>query len=412
MQCGGVDERTVAKFEKDAALMGKGSFKYAWVLDKLQAERERGITIDITMWNFETPKFRYTIIDAPGHRDFIKNMITGTSQADVALLVVTAARGDFEAGISKNGQTREHAMLAHTLGVKEMVVAVNKMDTVEYAEGRYNEIKDEMTSCLNKVGYKVDSSKHPIRFVPVSGFEGENMVEKSEKMSWYKGPTLIESLDMVRAPKRLHDKPLRLPIQNVYNVDGLGTVHVGRIESGKIKPGMKLCFGPSGKIGECKSIEIHGESVEEGVAGDVVGFHAKGITQEIQRGYVASDSKEDPVREAASFEATVMITNHDYVTPGFSPVIDVHTAHVACTFEKIHSKIDSHTHKEIEKNPRFIKSGEGCIVTLVPQRPLIVETYKDYPPLGRFAIRDMHQTVGYGIIQSVEKKAPTKKKRK
>jgi len=216
-KCGGIDKRTIEKFEKEAAEMGKGSFKYAWVLDKLKAERERGITIDIALWKFETPKYQYTVIDAPGHRDFIKNMITGTSQADVAILIVAAGAGEFEAGISKEGQTREHALLAHTLGVKQLIVGVNKMDSADYSEARYNEIKNEVSAYLTKVGFKVDNPKNPIFFVPISGFQGENMVDRSDKMPWYKGPYLVEALDLMRVPKRPTEKPLRLPLQDVYN---------------------------------------------------------------------------------------------------------------------------------------------------------------------------------------------------
>merc|ERR1712232_544098 len=186
------------------------------VLDNLKAERERGITIDIALWKFESPKYAFTVIDAPGHRDFIKNMITGTSQADVAVLVIDSSQGGFEAGISKDGQTREHALLAYTLGVKQMIVACNKMDdkTVKYAESRYKEIKAEVSQYLKKIGYK----PMKIPFVPISGWEGDNMLEKSTNMPWYKGPCLIDALDNVNPPKRPTDKPLRLPLQDVYKI--------------------------------------------------------------------------------------------------------------------------------------------------------------------------------------------------
>merc|ERR1712242_612334 len=227
-QCGGIDKRTIEKFEKEAQESGKGSFKYAWVLDKLKAERERGITIDIALWKFETPKYYVTIIDAPGHRDFIKNMITGTSQADCGVLIIASGTGEFEAGISKNGQTREHALLAYTLGVKQMIVACNKMDdkTVNYDEGRYKEIKQEVSGYLKKVGYK----PLKIPFVPISGWAGDNMIDKSKNMAWYKGPYLLEALDNVNPPKRPSDKALRLPLQDVYKIGGIGTVPVGRVE--------------------------------------------------------------------------------------------------------------------------------------------------------------------------------------
>jgi elongation factor 1-alpha len=407
-KCGGVDKRTIEKFEKEAAELGKSSFKYAWVLDKLKSERERGITIDIALWKFETPKFEYTVIDAPGHRDFIKNMITGTSQADVAMLVVNSREGAFEAGISKEGQTKEHALLAHTLGVKQMIVAVNQMDhdSVKYSEKRFNEIKEEVTRYLEKVGYKVDNPKNPIRFIPISGFEGENMLEKSDKMGWYKGPCLLEALDSMRAPKRPSDKPLRLPLQDVYKIGGIGTVPVGRVETGIIKPGMSIQFGPVGKTTECKSVEMHHESVPQAVPGDNVGFNVKNLSvKDLRRGFVASDAKNDPALEAATFDAQVIVMNHKNISNGYAPVLDCHTCHIACKFEKIHNKIDRRTNKETEVEPKTVKTGDGCRVTLRPQRPMVVETFKQYPPLGRFAVRDMKTTVAVGVIMGVEKKS-------
>jgi len=405
-KCGGIDKRTIEKFEKEAAELGKSSFKYAWVLDKLKAERERGITIDIALWKFETPKFEYTVIDAPGHRDFIKNMITGTSQADVALLVVNAREGSFEAGISKDGQTREHALLAHTLGVKQMIVGVNQMDheSVKFSESRYKEIMSEVKTYLEKIGFKPDNPKNPIRFIPISGFAGENMVEKSDKMGWYKGPYLLEALDMMREPKRPSDKPLRLPLQDVYKIGGIGTVPVGRIETGTLKPNMSAQFGPVGKVTDVKSVEMHHEQVPAAYPGDNVGFNVKNLSvKDLRRGFVASDAKNDPARNTSSFDAQVMIMNHKNISPGYSPVIDCHTAHVACKWATIHNKIDRRTNKETEKMPKVVKTGDGCLVTLEPQRPLVVESFKEYPPLGRFAVRDMRMTVAVGVIQKVEK---------
>lgn len=404
-KCGGIDKRTIEKFEKEAAELGKGSFKYAWVLDKLKAERERGITIDIALWKFETPKYEYTVIDAPGHRDFIKNMITGTSQADVALLIVNAREGAFEAGISKEGQTREHALLAHTLGVKQMIVGVNQMDTVDYKEARYNEIKEEVTTYLTKVGYKVGNPKNPIHFVPISGFQGENMIERSDKMGWYKGPYLLEALDGMKEPKRPIDKPLRLPLQDVYKIGGIGTVPVGRVETGVIKPGMTAMFAPVGKSTEVKSVEMHHEQLPQAVPGDNVGFNVKNLSvKDLRRGYVASDAKNDPAKGAATFEAQVIVMNHKNIMNGYAPVLDCHTAHVACKFTHIKNKIDRRTNKESEKDPKVIKTGDAAMVVLTPQRPLCVETFKSYPPLGRFAVRDMRMTVAVGVIQAVEKK--------
>ena len=363
---GGIDDRTIEKFEKESADMGKGSFKYAWVLDKLKAERERGITIDIALWKFETENRFYTIIDAPGHRDFIKNMITGTSQADVAILIVASGTGEFEAGISKDGQTREHALLAFTMGVKQMIVAVNKMDdkSVNYGEGRFNEIKKEIGDYLKKIGYNPDK----IPFIPISGWVGDNMIEKSDNMAWYKGPCLLQALDALEPPKRPKDKPLRLPLQDVYKIGGIGTVPVGRVETGLIKPGMTVTFGPMNVTTEVKSVEMHHEQMSEAEPGDNVGFNVKNLSvKDIKRGYVASDSKNDPAKDTAHFVAQVIVLNHPgQIQNGYAPVLDCHTAHIACKFEHIISKIDRRSGKVLEDEPKAIKSGDASMVKLIP----------------------------------------------
>jgi elongation factor 1-alpha len=400
-KCGGIDKRTIEKYEKEAAELGKGSFKYAWVLDNLKAERERGITIDIALWKFESPTYSFTVIDAPGHRDFIKNMITGTSQADVAVLVIDSSQGGFEAGISKDGQTREHALLAFTLGVKQMIVACNKMDdkTVNYGQARYEEIKNEVSNYLKKVGYK----PMKIPFVPISGWEGDNMIERSTNMPWYKGPYLLEALDQCTPPTRPTEKPLRLPLQDVYKIGGIGTVPVGRVETGIIKPGIHAQFAPTGLVAEIKSVEMHHESLPQAVPGDNVGFNVKNVSvKDLRRGFVASDSKNDPATGAANFEAQVIIMNHPgQIGNGYSPVLDCHTAHVACKFAHIKEKMDRRTGKVLEVDPKFVKTGDACIVTLEPTKPLCVETFEAFPPLGRFAVRDMRQTVAVGVIKGV-----------
>ena len=402
-KCGGIDKRTIEKFEKEAAELGKASFKYAWVLDNLKAERERGITIDIALWKFESPKFYFTVIDAPGHRDFIKNMITGTSQADIAILVIDSSVGGFEAGISKDGQTREHALLAFTLGVKQMIVACNKMDdvSVKYGEGRYKEIKAEVSTYLKKVGYK----PMKIPFVPISGWMGDNMIDKSTNMPWYKGPYLLEALDNANPPKRPVDKPLRLPLQDVYKIGGIGTVPVGRVETGVIKPGMVCTFAPVQITTEVKSVEMHHESLPEAVPGDNVGFNVKNVSvKDIRRGNVCGDSKKDPPKGASTFFAQVIVMNHPgQISSGYSPVLDCHTAHVACKFKNIDQKMDRRSGKVLEENPKFVKTGDACMVTLEPTKPLCVESFAEYPPLGRFAVRDMRQAVAVGVIKSVDK---------
>jgi len=414
-KCGGIDKRTIEKFEKEAQEMGKGSFKYAWVLDKLKAERERGITIDIALWKFETEKYYVTIIDAPGHRDFIKNMITGTSQADCAVLIVAAGTGEFEAGISKDGQTREHALLAYTLGVKQLIIGVNKMDSTDpkYSEARFREIEKEVTNYIKKIGYNPKT----VPFVPISGWHGDNMLEDSENMKWFKGwaverkegnangKTLISALDAILPPSRPTDKALRLPLQDVYKIGGIGTVPVGRVETGIIKPGMVVTFAPNPVTTEVKSVEMHHEALTEALPGDNVGFNVKNISvKDVRRGNVCGDSKNDPPKECKSFYAQVIILNHPgEIKAGYAPVLDCHTAHIACKFQELREKCDRRSGKKLEDNPKMVKSGDAAMVDLVPSKPMCVEAFSDYPPLGRFAVRDMKQTVAVGVIKSVEK---------
>ena len=399
-KCGGIDKRTIEKFEKEAHDMGKGSFKYAWVLDKLKAERERGITIDIALWKFETSKYHVTIIDAPGHRDFIKNMITGTSQADCGVLIVAAGVGEFEAGISKNGQTREHALLAYTLGVKQLIVGVNKMDSTEpkYSCARFEEIKKEVSGYLKKVGYKPAS----VAFVPISGWHGDNMIEESKNMSWYKGwsmerkegnakgVTLLNALDAILPPKRPTDSPLRIPLQDVYKIGGIGTVPVGRVETGVIKPGMIVTFAPAMVTTEVKSVEMHHESLAEALPGDNVGFNVKNVSvKDIRRGMVAGDSKNCPPAETKNFTAQVIVMNHPgQINAGYQPVLDCHTAHIACKFAELIEKIDRRSGKKMEDNPKFIKNGDAGIVVMEPSKPMCVEDFKTFPPLGELLCFD------------------------
>ena len=408
-KCGGIAKRTIEKYEKEAAEAGKSSFKYAWVMDKLKSERERGITIDISLWQFETAKYHFTIIDAPGHRDFIKNMITGTSQADCAILMIASPMGEFEAGISKDGQTREHALLAFTLGVKQMIVCCNKMDekSVNYSEERYLEIKKEVSDFLKKVGYKPDT----IPFIPISGWAGDNMMEKSANTPWYKGPCLLEALDKIEPPKRPTEKPLRLPLQDVYKIGGIGTVPVGRVETGILKPGMNVTFAPADVKTDVKSVEMHHTSIPEAIPGDNVGFNVKGLSiKDIKRGYVCGDTKNDPPREVESFVAQIIIMNHPgQIENGYTPVLDCHTAHIACKFAMIQAKIDRRTGKATEEEPKFVKTGDSALILLKPTKPMCVETFTDYAPLGRFAVRDMKQTVAVGVIKVTNKKDPTKK---
>ncbi|KAG7876175.1 hypothetical protein KL905_005426, partial [Ogataea polymorpha] len=330
-------------------------------------------------------------------------MITGTSQADCAILIIAGGTGEFEAGISKDGQTREHALLAFTLGVRQLIVAVNKMDSVQWSEARFEEIVKETSNFIKKVGYNPKT----VPFVPISGWNGDNMIEPSSNCPWYKGwqketksgvvkgKTLLEAIDAIEPPARPSDKPLRLPLQDVYKIGGIGTVPVGRVETGVIKAGMVVTFAPAGVTTEVKSVEMHHEQLAEGLPGDNVGFNVKNVSvKEIRRGNVCGDSKNDPPQGCASFNAQVIILNHPgQISAGYSPVLDCHTAHIACRFDQLLEKIDRRTGKKIEENPKFVKSGDAAIVKMIPSKPMCVETFTEYPPLGRFAVRDMRQTV-------------------
>jgi elongation factor 1-alpha len=305
--------------------------------------------------------------------------------------------------VSPNGQTREHALLAYTLGVKQLIVAINKMDdkSVNFAQARYEEIKKETSGFIKKIGYNPDN----VNFVPISGWNGDNMIEKSANMPWYKGPTLLEALDIIVPPKRPTDLPLRIPLQDVYKISGIGTVPVGRVETGLLKPGMVVAFAPAGVSTEVKSVEMHHTAMEEAQPGDNVGFNVKNLSvKDIRRGMVAGDTKNDPPQETGDFTAQVIILNHPgQIQNGYTPVLDCHTAHIACKFNEILSKMDRRSGKELEKAPKAVKSGDAAMVNLIPSKPMCVETFAAYPPLGRFAVRDMRQTVAVGVIIVVKK---------
>jgi len=398
---GAIPEKQLRDFEAEAEALGKGSFKYAWVLDKLKEERERGLTIDLAFYELETRKNVFTVIDAPGHRDFVKNMVTGASQADGAILMISAKRGEYEAGTNPGGQTREHAFLAKTLGVNQLVVAVNKMDdpSVDWSEQRYEEVKDGISRLLKMVGY--DPSK--ISFVPTSGWTGDNLVEKSDKMPWYKGPALLEALDTFELPPKPTDKPLRIPVQEVYTIRGVGTTPVGKVETGTLKPGDDLVFMPSGEKGKVNSIETHYTKIDSAGPGDNIGFNVKGIDKDkLRRGNVASHPN-NPCRVAKAFKGRIFIIHHPTaIGEGYTPVLHLHTAQVAVKFDKLLSKLDPRTGQTIEENPAYLRTGEAAIVRFVPLQPTAMEAFKDFPQLGRFALRDMGTTIGAGIVMEIE----------
>ena len=402
-QAGAIDERTIKAFEDEAAKVGKGTFKYAWVLDNLKEERERGVTIDLRFLKFETNKFYFTVIDAPGHRDFVKNMITGASQADAAVLFVSAKKGEFEAGIGPGGQTREHAFLAFTLGVRQVIVAVNKMDdmTVNWSKERYEEVKNEVTRMLKMVGFKVEK----VNFVPTSGWTGDNLIKKSDKMPWYTGPTLIEALDLLELPPKPTNKPLRVPIQDVYSITGIGTVPVGRVETGVLKEGANLVFMPSNKTAEVKSMEMHHTRIPVAEPGDNIGMNVRGIAKtEIRRGDVAGPV-DNPPTVATEFIGQIIVIYHPTaIAAGYTPVLHYHTGQIACRFTELLKKLDPRTGQVVEEKPSFLKTGDAAWVRLEPLRPIAIETYQDFPELGRFAVRDMGTTVAAGVVKEITKK--------
>ncbi len=393
-ETGAVPAHIIENFRKEAESKGKGSFEFAWVMDNLKEERERGITIDIAHKRFDTAKFYFTVVDCPGHRDFVKNMITGASQADAAILVVAAPDGVME-------QTKEHVFLARTLGITQLVIAVNKMDAVNYDQKRFEEVKKELTQLIGMVGYKAAD----ILFIPMSSFKGVNISKKSPETPWYTGPTLLEALDSFKEPDKPTDKPFRLPIQDVYSISGIGTVPVGRIETGIMKKGMKVSFMPANKDGEIKSIEMHHEEQPQALPGDNVGFNVRGVGKnDIRRGDVCGPADVPPT-VADEFTAQIVVLQHpSAITVGYTPVFHCHTAQIACTFVELKKKLDPRSGQTKEENPTFLKSGDAAIVQIKPSRPMVIESVKEIPQLGRFAIRDMGTTIAAGMCIAVQPK--------
>ncbi len=404
-ELGEVSEQAMQKLREEAAKIGKATFEYAWVMDTLKEERTRGVTIDIAHRKFQTEKNYFTIIDAPGHKDFIKNMITGASQADAAVLVVsvydTMNNKDEKGNVQLLPQTKEHAFLCKTLGINQYVIAMNKMDMVNYDQKAYNTVKDALVKFLKPIGYKVDT----INFVPISAFVGDNLKTKSANMPWYTGPTFLEAIDSFVAPPKPIDKPLRLPIQDVYSITGVGTVPVGRVESGILKPGMKVVFMPSAIVDEVKTIEMHHEQIPEALPGDNIGFNIRSSKKEdIKKGDVAG-TLDNPPKVAEEFTAQIVVLYHPTaIAAGYTPVLHIHTDQVACKFEEIIRTVDPRTGQTKEDHPKTIKTGDVAVVRLKPLRNTVVETVRDFPPLGRFAIRDMGQTIAAGMVLEVKAK--------
>ncbi len=392
---GNVSEQQMRKLREKAENLGKAGFEFAYVMDNLKEEQERGVTIDLAHKKFESDKYYFTIIDAPGHRDFVKNMITGASQADAAVLVVAANDGI-------NAQTKEHVFLSRTLGVTQMIVAVNKMDLQDYSEARFNAVKEEVTTLLKSVGY--DASK--ITFVPIAALKGDNVVNKSTNMSWYTGPTILDCMNALDVPDKPVDLPLRMPIQDVYNITGIGVVPVGRIETGVLKVGAKIIAMPgregTGVKGECKTIEMHHEQMPQARPGDNVGISVRGFgKKDLARGDVIGDESNPPT-VVTEFTGQIVVLNHpSVITVGYTPVFHIHTAQVACQVTEIIKKVSP---EEVD-HPDFIRNGDAALVRIKPTQPLVLEKKSEIPQMANFAIRDSGQTVAAGMCIDLVKKA-------
>jgi elongation factor 1-alpha len=397
-EAGNIDEQKLKKLKELAEQNGKAGFEFAYIMDSLKEERERGVTIDVAHKELLTNNYYFTIIDAPGHRDFVKNMITGASQADAAVLVVAADDG-------VNAQTREHAFLARTLGVSQMIVAINKIDKVKYDEARYEAVKKEVADLLKSVGYKIDT----VPFVPVSSLMGDNIKVSSSNMSWYKGKPLLEELDLLPAPNKPTELPLRLPIENVYSITGVGVVPVGRVETGVLKIGQKIIAMPGrtgeGIKGEVKTVEMHHEQLQSAEPGDNVGFNVRGFAKnDVTRGDVIGEITNPPT-VAKEFEAQIVVLNHpSVIAPGYTPVFHAYTAQVPCTITAILKKLNPKTGEVLEENPQFIKRGDVAVVKVTPRQGMVMERKADIPQLSTFAVRDSGMTVAAGMVINVVKK--------
>ena len=389
---GAIDAHTIEQYKKEAEAKGKATFEYAWVMDTLREEKDRGMTIDVAHRRFDTSKYYFTVVDCPGHRDFVKNMITGTSQADATVLVVGVTEGIMP-------QTREHVFLARTLGINQMIVAINKLDAAKYSEEKYNQVKSDVSKLLKTVGFKPEQ----VQYIGVSAYKGDNVSKKSDNTKWYDGPTFLEALDNLNIPEKPVDLPLRVPVQDVYTISGVGTVPVGRVETGKMKKGDKIIFQPADVLGEVKSIEMHHEEIPEAIPGDNIGWNVRGIGRgDIRRGDVCGHPN-DPPTVAEEFTAQIIVLQHpSAITVGYTPVFHCHTAQVACTITEIKKKLDPKTGEVLEENPDFLKAGDAAILQVKPTRPLAVENVKNIPQLGRFAVRDMGQTIAAGMVIDIK----------
>ncbi|KAJ9077298.1 hypothetical protein DSO57_1018105 [Entomophthora muscae] len=434
-ELGGIPEREMEKLKQEAERLGKSSFAFAFYMDRQKEERERGVTIACTTKEFFTDKWHYTIIDAPGHRDFIKNMISGAAQADVALLMVPAdgnfttaiQKGDHKAG-DIQGQTRQHARLLNLLGVKQLIIGINKMDcdTAGYKEDRYNEIRDEMRSMLIKVGWKKEFVEQNVPVLPISGWMGDNLLKKSEKMTWWKGVDVknqsgkdfhIETLqvalnDFVELPSRVDDAPMRLPVSGIYKIKGVGDVVTGRVEQGKLLPNSEVVFLPTHTAsnpctGKVFTIEMHHKRADKAQTGDNIGMNVKGLDKvNMPRAgdvmILKSDQTLKPVKTFTAQIQTLDIPGE--VKKGYSPIGFVRCGRSACKIVGIKWKIGKETGRKKLEDPHSLKANEAAEVVFEPIQPLVVDTFKNCEGLSRIAFLDGNTAVMLGKVVAIEYK--------
>ncbi|KAF7230430.1 HBS1-like protein isoform X1 [Nothobranchius furzeri] len=399
---GNVNKRTMHKYEQESKKAGKASFAYAWVLDETGEERDRGVTMDVGMTKFETNSKVVTLMDAPGHKDFIPNMITGAAQADVAVLVVDASRGEFEAGFEAGGQTREHALLVRSLGVTQLAVAVNKMDQVNWQQERFQEITSKLGHFLKQAGFK----ESDVFFVPTSGLSGENLVTRStasQLTSWYSGPSLLEQIDAFKAPQRSVDKPFRLCVSDVFKDQGSGFCVTGKIEAGYIQTGDRILAMPPNETCTVKGITLHDEALDWAVAGDHVSLTVTGMDIiKINVGCVFCNPKE-PIRACTRFRARILLFNIELpVTQGFPVLLHYQTVSEPATIRKLISVLHKSSGEVLKKKPKCLNKGMNAIVEIQTQRPVSLELYKDYKELGRFMLRYVGSTIAAGVVTEIK----------
>lgn len=399
---GNVNKRTMHKYEQESKKAGKASFAYAWVLDETGEERDRGVTMDVGMTKFETNSKVVTLMDAPGHKDFIPNMITGAAQADVAVLVVDASRGEFEAGFEAGGQTREHALLVRSLGVTQLAVAVNKMDQVNWQQERFQDIVSKLGHFLKQAGFK-DSD---VFYIPTSGLSGENLTTRSsvpELTSWFSGPSLHEQIDAFKAPQRSIDKPFRLCVSDVFKDQGSGFCVTGKIEAGYIQTGDRILAMPPNETCTVKGITMHDEALDWAAAGDHVSLTVTGMDIiKINVGCVFCDPKE-PIRACTRFRARVLLFNIEVpITQGFPVLLHYQTISEPATIRKLISVLHKSSGEVLKKKPKCLSKGMNAIVEIQTQRPVSLELYKDYKELGRFMLRYVGSTIAAGVVTEIK----------